>query len=50
MSGTSKLTLAIMVRLPVDIAKVVKFNAAKKEIGVSEYLRIMITKQVDRKR
>ena len=50
MPGVSKLTKAMMVRLPIDVAKKVELNAAKQDIGVSEYLRKIILRQVARKR
>lgn len=50
MPGVSKLTKAMMVRLPIDIAKKVEQNAARREIGVSEYLRRIVVTQVSRKR
>jgi predicted HicB family RNase H-like nuclease len=50
MPGVSKLTKAMMVRLPVEVAKRVELNAAKREMGVSAYLRKLIITQVGRKR
>ena len=51
MPGTSTKTVVFMVRLPVDVARLVESNAAK--LGkkmVSEYLRRIIVRQVSRKR
>jgi len=50
MAGTSKLTKVMMVRLPVDVAERVEANAEKQKIGVSEYLRKIVVRQVGRKR
>ncbi len=50
MPGTSKKTKAMMLRLPLDAAAVVEWNAKKQGIGVSEYLRRMVVRQVMRKR
>ena len=50
MPGTSKITKAYMVRLPMDVGKRVESNAAKNGSSVSEYLRKMVTTQVMRKR
>ena len=40
----------MMVRLPVDVAKKVEGSAERLGIGVSEYLRRLVTRQVARKR
>ena len=50
MSGTSTKTKAVMVRLPVDIARKVAENAEKQDRTVSDYLRRMVVLQVSRKR
>jgi len=39
-----------MVRLPMDVAKKVEGNAERLGVGVSEYLRRLVTRQVVRKR
>jgi predicted DNA-binding protein len=50
MSGTSRITRVMMVRLPVDIAQKVEDSAAKQGRTVSDYLRRLIMLQVTRKR
>jgi len=50
MAGTSKLTKAVMVRLPNDVAEKVEQNAEKQGRSVSDYLRRLIVLQVGRKR
>jgi len=50
MPGVSKVTKVMMVRLPVEIAKKVELNAARQDVGVSEYLRKIVVRQVSRKR
>ena len=50
MPGTSKITKVMMVRLPVDVARKVELNAERRGIGISEYLRALVMRQVARKR
>jgi len=50
MSGMSKKTKVMMVRLPVDVAAKVEALATRSGVGVSEYLRKMVVLQVMRKR
>lgn len=50
MSGTSKLTEVVALRLPVDVAKKAKINAEKQERTLSQYLARIVTTQVMRKR
>ena len=50
MSGVSKLTKVMMVRLPMATAAKVEANARMQGLGVSEYLRRLVERQVMRKR
>jgi len=50
MPGASKLTKVMMVRLPVAAARKVEGKARAKGIGVSELLRGIVLRDVDRKR
>ena len=50
MPGVSKKTKAMMVRLPVDLASRVEKNARSRGVGVSEYLRSLVMRQIGRKR
>lgn len=50
MSGTSKVTEVVGLRLPVDVAKRAKLNAAKQGVTLSVYLSKIVMRQVGRKR
>ena len=50
MSGTSKVTEVVGLRLPVEVARRARVNAEKRGVTLSQYLAKIITIQVTRKR
>jgi len=50
MSGTSKVTEVVALRLPIEVAKKARLNAEKQERTLSQYLARIVTLQVMRKR
>ena len=50
MSGTSKVTEVVGLRLPVDVAKKARGNAERAKVTLSVYLAKIVIRQVGRKR
>ena len=50
MSGTSKVTEVVGLRLPVEVAKRAKGNAERQGVTLSQYLAKIVIRQIARKR
>lgn len=50
MPGTSKKTVVVGVRLPIDVAKKVRLMAERRDLTTSQYVAGVVIAQVARKR